>query len=167
MFIIAGLNFWKTPSRKIYAVPLGRSYDSDEDFEPPVTKKGKKQPVHNISETVLNSISAIQGRLDDVMSVTKDSKLPLGMKKAMYYGFKCSICTAIMKPPIIFTKCCKTLLGCEPCVNSWFSGEDALTKSCPKCRAKRGYNETTILRGLDPVLEMLSKLDGEVTAENE
>ena len=34
-----------------------------------------------------------------------------------------------MTPSIIISKCCKTVVGCEKCVNEW-------------CRAERGYNET-------------------------
>ena len=44
---------------------------------------------------------------------------------------------------------CKKILGCELCVNHWYSGDEALTKSCPACHADRGYNETILLRGLD------------------
>ena len=28
-------------------------------------------------------------------------------------------------------------------------GSSALTKMCPSCRVKRGYNETMLLRGVD------------------
>ena len=95
------------------------------------------------------------------MAVTKNSKLPLGLKKTLTDCLKCTICAGPMKPPVIVTKCCKSLLGCEPCVNSWYSGQDALTKTCPKCRSARGYNETMILHGLDPLLQMHNKLEGD------
>ena len=62
-----------------------------------------------------------------------------------------------MTPPVIATKCCKTLLGCEGCINGWYSGEDALTKSCPACRAERGYNDTLIVKGLDDFLEQVKE----------
>ena len=51
------------------------------------------------------------------------------------------------------SKCCKTIIGCESCVNVWYSGAEALTKACPACRAERGYSETVILRGLDTFLD--------------
>ena len=38
------------------------------------------------------------------------------------------------------------------CVNRWHSGDEALTKTCPACRADRSYNETMLLRGLDEFL---------------
>lgn len=82
---------------------------------------------------------------------------------------KCTICMAVpIKPPIIITKCCKNMLGCEACVNTWFSGPDALTKPCPLCKSERGYNETMVLRGLDAFLTEISKLDlGNSDEENE
>lgn len=43
-------------------------------------------------------------------------------------------------------------------MNDWFSGPDALTKSCPSCRAERGYNETMLLRGLDEFLTEIRKV---------
>ena len=63
-----------------------------------------------------------------------------------------------VRPPVIVTKCCKVVLGCDSCVNDWFSGPDALTKSCPSCRAERGYNETMLLRGLDEFLTEIRKV---------
>lgn len=37
-------------------------------------------------------------------------------------------------------------------MNHWYSGDEALTKTCPACCADRGYNETMLLRGLDEFL---------------
>ena len=37
-------------------------------------------------------------------------------------------------------------------MNHWYSGDEALTKTCPACRADRGYNETMLLQGLDQFL---------------
>ena len=63
-----------------------------------------------------------------------------------------------MNPPILMMRCCKKIVGCEACVNSWFNGQDALTKCCPCCRAERGYNETMRLRGLDDFLGQVKQL---------
>lgn len=149
----AGLGFWKTPSRKLYAVPSKTDSDSEEDFLMPVRKK-KCSEKDNMSKTLLESMSSIQTTVDSIMSVTKTSRISVGLKKAMNDCLKCNICNGPIKPPVIVMKCCKTLLGCESCVNAWFSGADALTKTCPKCRSPRGYNETVILRGLDPLLDI-------------
>ena len=103
--------------------------------------------VANVLDNLLESVGDVQGSLKDIMAVSKDSPVPLGLKKQLHETFKCAICTQIpITPPVIVTKCCKSILGYEKCVNSWYSGEDALTKTCPKCRAERGYNETMVLR---------------------
>ena len=54
--------------------------------------------------------------------------------------------------PVVMAKCCHSIIGCEVCVNAWFSGPEALTKSCPRCSSERGYNETMRLMGLDHLL---------------
>ena len=69
-----------------------------------------------------------------------------------------------MKPPIIVTECYKTILGCASCVNAWYSGEDALTKTCHKCCAARGYNETMLFLGLDNFMNEICK---PIQTENE
>ena len=92
--------------------------------------------------------------LGDVMSLTKDTQIPLGLKRLLRDTFQCYICRAIpIHLPVIMTTCCKKILGCEPCVNNWYSGDEALTKTCPACQAERGYNHTMLLRGLDYFLK--------------
>ena len=56
------------------------------------------------------------------------------------------------------SKCCKSVIGCERCVNAWYTGPEALTKTCPACRAERGYSETMLLRGLDSFLLEIKKV---------
>lgn len=43
-------------------------------------------------------------------------------------------------------------------MNRWYSGTDALTKTCPSCKAERGYCETMVLRGLDTFLSEARKV---------
>ena len=65
-------------------------------------------------------------------------------------AFMCKICHNLpMKPPLIYMKCCKAILGCELCVNKWYSGDEALTKVSPLCRNARGYNETAQILSFD------------------
>ena len=150
-----GLAFWKSPRRKLFAV-IGKGrkrpivLDSDDDDFEPTTKRLRTE---NKLDIVLDTMDAIKETLSDVMSLTKDTRIPVGLKRLMRDAFKCNIChTVPVRPPVIVTKCCKKILGCEPCVNHWYSGDEALTKTCPACRADRGYNETMLLRGLDEFL---------------
>ena len=47
------------------------------------------------------------------------------------------------------------IIGCECCVNVWYSYTDALKKSYPSCR---GYSETVILRAIDEFLVEAKKI---------
>ena len=85
-----------------------------------------------------------------MVSLAKDTRIPLGLKRLLRDSFRCRICHIVpIRPPLIIGKCCKAILGCGRCVNSWYSGPDALAKPCPNCRYERGYNETMLLRTLD------------------
>ena len=76
-------------------------------------------------------------------------------------AFMCKICHAFpMMPPLIFTRCCKVVVGCEQCINQWYSGEDALTKACPLCRKARGYNETSQVLGFTDFIGDLDVIMG-------
>ena len=44
------------------------------------------------------------------------------------------------------------------CVDTWYSGPEIMTKTCPVCRAERGLNETMSLRGLTEFMEGIQKL---------
>lgn len=128
--------------------------DSEDDFQP--RRKAKKQ---DREDAVLTGISDIKSSIAEMMSITESTRIPLGLYKIARDTFRCSICHIVpARPPIIVAKCCKTILGCEQCVNGWFSGPDALSKSCPSCRADRGYNETMLLRGLDDFIVGIKNL---------
>ena len=74
----------------------------------------------------------------------------MGFQRPIRDAFQCNFCLAIpIKPPVIMSKCCKS--G-ERRDNAWYTGPEALTKTCPACRAECGYSETMILRGLDSFL---------------
>ena len=70
-----------------------------------------------------------------------------------------------IKPLVIFSKCRRSIIGCEHYINRWYSGEDVTTKMCPKCRAERGYAETVRVTGLDEFLEGVHKLMNEGAAD--
>ena len=63
-----------------------------------------------------------------------------------------------MEPPVIFALCCKTIVGCQRCVDDWYTSaerEAVLSKSCPACRGDRGYSQTVrlnnLLKGVQPL----------------
>lgn len=63
-----------------------------------------------------------------------------------------------MKPPIIATKCCSSLLGCDECVNSWYDSVNGLSKKSPHCNEPRGYAFTSLSKGLDDFLTGMRKV---------
>ena len=104
-------------------------------------------------------MASVKETVSDVMSLTNEAAMPLGLKRVINDTFKCQICHSVpIKPPVIATKCCKNILGCQSCVNTWYSGIDSMTKTCPMCRAERGCVETMILRGLSEFMEAIQKL---------
>ena len=170
LLFFIGWAFWRTPPRKLYAVSKrirkraisDPSDDSDEDFIP----KRSKRICSASGDGMRTILKNIQDTLKEIMAVNKDSRLPIGLKKVLNDTFKCSICQETpIKPPAIITKCCKTILGCSDCVNQWFRGDDALTKTCPKCRAEHGFNQIMVLRGLDSFLDVISGIEGGGSAE--
>ena len=94
-----------------------------------------------------------------IFKLTNNMTIPLGLRRLFYDTFKCSICQSTpMIPPVIFAKCCKSVLGCQQCMDTWYRGEQGQTRTCPKCRSDRGYVETCKLNGLDDFLTGIESL---------
>ena len=117
---------------------------------------------------ILKEICGIKENLASFfkLSANTKTKLPTGLLKQLHETFKCHICSNTpMKPPIIFARCCKRILGCQSCVDKWYrrEGEESTTLSCPLCLGERAYAETSIIKGMDDFLlsiaPMLSELN--------
>lgn len=186
--IFAGIKFWKTGSRKLFAVKenevaqkrgkgKGRKipiilsdYENDDDdddgaFTPVAAKKKRNDCGSAELNSIMEDVKSIRHDVQSVLKLTPKSKVPLGLKQVLLDTFRCNICIATpMVPPIIYTRCCKRILGCQSCVDSWYSGEEGMTKRCPICRSERAYVDTTQLKGLDDFLVAITPiLNGEVT----
>ena len=101
--------------------------------------------------------------------VLSNVKLPCTLHRQLQDTFKCNICrSSPIKPPVIFSRCCKRLLGCQECVDRWFGGNDGSMKSCPLCRSERAYADTCIVKGLDEFLKSIAPLvSGSSSIESE
>ena len=163
--LFLGLKFWKVPSRKIYAVQQSEllskgksrrrrsainvsSEDSDSDF---VNEKKKRSSGGN-SLAVIQEFQLLKKEIDTVLTITKSMRFPPGLYLAMSNSFSCNICLDIIHPPVIFARCCKNLLGCESCVDIYYSGENGSLKTCPICRSARAFPETCRVNGLGEFL---------------
>ena len=149
---LIGLAFWKCVRRKVYAVL--QNDDSTSEEEDGAHDNSDLRP-HSRADRwtkLLDKVEAIGHDIDDIKSSTRDSKanLPLRLQRDIPDVFKCSICHGSpLRPPVIIAKCYKNIIGCEECINTWYNGENAMTKTCPLCRADRGYAETMRLNGLE------------------
>ena len=173
--MLVGITFWRCPRRKTYAVSrqdiedisqVSRKrhhsiIDSDDDAD--FCKPKPKESGYNILEKKLNvlidDVGELKNAISDMLTLNKEARIPLGLHRLLRDTLKCKICLSVpMTPPIIISRCCKTVVGCEKCVNEWYSGPDALIKTCPSCRAERGYNETMLLRGFDDFITEVQKV---------
>ena len=84
-------------------------------------------------------------------------KIPAGLYRLIADTFRCQICRKTpITPPAIYARCCKRIIGCEGCVDTWYSGESVRT--CPHGRCERAYAETMRIRGLDDFLHGIDPL---------
>ncbi len=164
--MIAGLKFWKVNSRKFFAIP-------EDDLLAPVSKKRRLRTDDNTGgatatitsnciceeniDDVRRELAAINSKLCDVFQLTKDAKMPLGLKQLLKQAFTCMICRGLICPPVIATRCCRSIAGCDSCIKTWYA-TDRLDKPCPSCGTERGYVETMRLHGIDDLYEGLKPL---------
>lgn len=148
-----GMKFWKTNSRKVYAV-------SEEDLHVRQQPRRRRRP-EDVNEGDFEStvklmkadLTSIRENINKLCTATKDTVIPIGLKVTLQDTLKCKIClSAPMQHPVIYAKCCKTLIGCESCVNHWYAGE-GINKACPVCGTDRGLTETSRVCGLEELLD--------------
>ena len=114
---------------------------------------GTSADVEESLEGIREELGSLQDKMDKLFTVTKDMPIPPGLRILLTDAMKCKICLqSPVKPPIILAKCCKTILGCQECVDGWYS-DGGLNKSCPSCQSPQGLSDTMILLGLDELAE--------------
>ena len=121
--------------------------------------KDVKSSIEDIKSSIESSFKEVKSSIEDIFAISKDSKIPYGLLKVIKETFKCSICHCVpIKPPIIVTKCCKSILGCDACTKRWYRGDDALSKQCPRCNTERGFSEVMVLLGMDDFVQKIDQL---------
>ena len=186
--LYAGLKFWKTGSRKIFAVKeedverlrgKGKNKrsailfnsDEDEDSDEFATLSGKlsrkRKLLHATPENgtdpqlIMKDLAEIKKDLKSVLALTPESSIPLGLKRIMMETFQCSICMSPpVVPPVIYARCCKRLLGCQACVDTWYGGEEGKMQKCPICRSERAFADTALLKGFDDFFQAIALILG-------
>ena len=129
---------------------------SDDDFVPKKFKAAEKdQDIRKMESDIID----VKCMVTEMLEVNKSLPLPRGITKLVKEAFQCRIChDTPMKPPIIATKCCSSLIGCDECVNTWYDGVNGLTKMCPHCNEPRGYAFMFQFKGLDDFLTGMRKV---------
>ena len=105
--------------------------------------------------SVLDKIQEVKDQITSVLEVKGSTTVPIGLLISLKDTFKCNLCLSIIKPPLITTRCCKNILGCDSCVTKLYSGNGGTSKTCPICRADRAFAETTCLKGMDDFLKTI------------
>ena len=109
--------------------------------------------------SLLTEVKGLRKEIGQLFEVNKQLPIPFGLRKVLQETFQCCICQSTMTPPIIFGRCCKSLIGCQSCVDRWFQGDTGLMQqTCPKCRAERVYAETCVIKGIDGFLVAIQPL---------
>ena len=148
--------FWKSGSQNFYAIKRsltpahekgkGRkrpqivvesSTSESDDFQPtPRTttlKKKASSPASATSE-IKEELGTIRQNLRCLFEIYSRMKVPVALYRQLCGTFKCVVChSAPIEPPVIFGRCCKAILGCQSCIDTWFQGEEGMTKQCPRC----------------------------------
>jgi hypothetical protein len=150
-FLFVRLKFWKVGSRKVFAVrkqETGNScieINSDDDNKDDDFKSTPKKRKINI-EGVLNEVKEMRRDVKLIFHMSENMPVPPGLYKELYESFMCNICMSRpARPPIIYTRCCNRILGCQTCVDGWYR-VDGVAKKCPICRHEREVLETSVLK---------------------
>ena len=137
----------------------------DSDHEEPVPRKARDDmhaailSIESKVDEVRGDVEVVKDAVREILHINERSKLPMGLYCIMRDALQCKVCLSIpMRPSVIMSKWCKAIIGCEKCVNIWYTGSEALTKNCPACGTERGYSETMHLRGLDTFLTEVRKV---------
>ena len=67
-------------------------------------------------------------------------------------------------PPVIFAQCCKSIIGCQICIDTWYRGDDGITQKCPLCGTGHALPETMRQHGLDDFLHAIKPILGDPQA---
>ena len=141
--------------KRMYAAVNEPSSSSDESLITPFVKR--KCTAEYVKLTNISSeLKEVKDSLEKIFTLTSGMSIPIALRNVLYDTFRCSICQATpMVPPIIFAKCCKCILGCQQCVDTWYRGE---ARTCPRCRSDRAYVETCRPNGMDDFLTAITPL---------
>ena len=151
MFAVKEKNLRNVTKKKSFPAD-STSSDSDSSSQP------KSKVLKLERSDIGKDIKEMKLSLSSLCKVQKTMNIPLPLRLLLLDHFKCNICQDIIRPPAIFSRCCKYIIGCEVCVDSWYEGEGGRSKTCPRCRAERAYIETCRINGIDEFLTSIKSV---------
>ena len=117
-----GLSFWKSPRSKLYAIthsdiqlttssqnrcPPSRSTfcdSSDDEDSECLLPKAKYGRFERILQSLSDEVTAMKETVTEVISLTSNAVMPMGLKRVEKEAFKCQICHLVpVQPPVIVT----------------------------------------------------------------
>ena len=99
------------------------TFNSDAD-EPTNQKKSKdKSSIKTIESKVDDMKEDMESIKKDIWHLNETSMVPMTLQRIIRDTFQCKIC-------VMMSKCCKVIIGCETCVNWWYTGSEIPTKTC-------------------------------------
>ena len=142
------------------------SSDSESEVLPVIKRRRTSLDSFKLQH-IQDDINVMKDELSKVFLRTSAMQVLIALRRLLFDTFQGSICRATpMKPPIIFARYCKTIFGCQLCVNTWYRNEEGQQRTCPNCREARAYVDTfngldDFLTGISPLLEVDSPIDDE------
>ena len=138
-------------SRKIFAIRRS-------DLKSTSNRKRKDRSFENSDDETQGAAQMLKEVKADVSSLLQ-MKIPIRLRSCLLESFTCHICQmSPLKPPAMFCKSCRYIIGCQSCVDQWYTGDSAQDRTCPRCRAERGSSETCRMNGLDELLTTIRPL---------
>ena len=131
-----------------------RSFSAPEESEEELFD----EPNSSQTPDLVREIHAMKKSIDSIVQGRNSPSVSGAFRRVITDTFSCHVCRSILKPPVIFAKCCHYILGCQQCVETWYRGDEGRNKRCPRCRADRGSAETCQLYGLDEFLGSITQL---------
>ena len=111
---------------------------------------------------IREDVQALREDMKCLFSIDRRMKIPTALYWQLADTFPCNICRlAPITPPVIFARCCKSIVGCQGCVDEGYRGDTGMTKSCPLCGTERALPETMRLHGIDNFLKAIKPIISE------
>ena len=72
---------------------------------------------------IREDVQALHEDMKCLFSIDRRMKIPTALYQWLADTFQCNICRlALITLPVIFARCCKSIVGCQWCVDEWYRG---------------------------------------------